>query len=165
MPGRLLFRWLRLASAAATTTLGWATAAATATAPVVVGTGTTGTRWATSGWLAGGDRRTVGAGEGGLILFVELLAAFFFVEVLSAFNQDRALIGARLAFVEFTARARRPAGLLRCFFSPAAAGTTGIAVLEGSAGSCCQLGFLFANESLATELDAIAFDGQNLDHD
>jgi hypothetical protein len=78
----------------------WASAAATApAAPVVVRTGTS----TAAGRTTRLYRDAISPVEVRLVLFVELLGLVF-VEVLSAFNQDRALIRPRLTLFEFTAR-------------------------------------------------------------
>ena len=55
--------------------------------------------------LGRNSRRAIGAVEVRLVLLVDLFA-FFFIEVVAAFDQNRALVGARLAFVELMAWAR-----------------------------------------------------------
>ena len=89
----------------ATTTLAATTPATTATATVGTARSSRTARPGSAGILSRSDGSSIGAVEVRLIFFVELFRLVF-VEVFPALDEDRALVGARLAVVEFAARTR-----------------------------------------------------------
>src|SRR5579871_2354054 len=108
-----------------------------------------------AGNLARRHRRAFGTVEVRLVVLVDLLRLIL-VEVLAALDQDRALVRPRLLIVEFVPRLRRRWNwrLYRCRFG----------------GRCFhrrllrQLRLLLADQRLAAQLDAVAFDRQHLHH-
>src|SRR5579863_1144293 len=147
------------ARTAATATASATGTAATATASPCAGSATL--RTAGAGGLTGIHRRgSIIAVEVGLVFLVDFSGLV--VKVVSALDQDRALVGGRLALVELVTRTARSARLPRQR-NRRLAGRN----LDGvGVGRCLlrHLGLLLADERLAAELDAVAFDGQHLHH-
>ena len=150
----LLHSALSLVATAARTASTSAAAAGTAatTAAVVVVR-----RRASSGRGLSGCHRRALAVEVRLGALVELLAALLFVEVVSALDEDGALIRLGLPLVELMARSRCRSWSRRRSrsFIRAALALAGL-----NRSRLCQLGLLLPDERFAAELDAVAFNGQ-----
>src|ERR1700751_1829029 len=146
---RASFDFAGCESALTTATAAWTSTATTSTATIVV-CGPSATVW----WSTSLDRYALYSVEVRLVLFVDLLP-FFLIEVVSAFNQDCALIGARLTLVEVIARLCRHRNGRRL--------GTGFLGFRGR-GRLRQLRALFLDERLTAQLDAVPLDSKNLDH-
>src|ERR1035441_7628147 len=142
-------------NSASTTTTTTGTAAAAAV--LVVGLGT-----ARASRLSSDRNRCAFHAVEVRLVFLVYLFAILLVKVISAFDQDSALVRFGLTLVELMAglggcKGRRGGRLcnarLRLFS------------FNRRRSRLAQFGVLLADERLAAEFDAIAFNGQNLDHD